>query len=115
MYLSLQDHTTLKLHQHADGGGVPSLWHQLVSSVSSERIASFTEQHSTVGAGMFGIGVLAPSLRSDSAEPDYPSHFREWGYGEGAWRSLCHAAPRLCKTTEKVPLLTQLEHVRFGR
>ena len=56
MLHDIQAHTTLTLHKHADGGGVPGLWQQIRSAVTRERVASFTEQHSTTPAGMFGIG-----------------------------------------------------------
>ena len=62
MLHDIQDHTTLVLHKHGDGGGVPGLWQQIRSAVASERVAAFTEQHSSVSAGMFGIGSEPCSL-----------------------------------------------------
>lgn len=62
MLHDVQDHTTLTLHQHADGGGVPGLWQQIRSAVTRERVAAFTEQHSTTPAGMFGIGSAFATL-----------------------------------------------------
>ena len=103
MLHDIQDATTMKL-QMSDGGGVPSLWHALKASMHASRVAAFTEQHSTQ-APMFGIGVIAPHERTGTAEPNDASVLERWGEsGEAAWRSLCRAAPPLCRAITRLRL-----------
>lgn len=89
MLHDIQDTTTLELHKNHRGGGVPSLWHQLVASVKATRVTSFTQQHSTF-APVFGIGLVGPNERG-TAEADDWLAWESWGRGIDAWHSLTRA------------------------
>ena len=98
MFHDIQDATNLHFHREKKAGGVPSFWHQLVSSVHASRAAAFTEQHSVAGP-MFGIGVLSPNDRG-TAEPDDQAAWLAWGDGLEAWNHLCLRAKHLCARTK---------------
>ena len=91
MFHDIQDSTTIESHLRDGGGGVPSLWHQVLSSVKRKRVAAFTEQHSTA-MPVFGIGVLSSNDDRGTAEPDFQDAWRAWGRGMDAWKSLCAAS-----------------------
>ena len=56
-------------------GGTVLFWRHLAQSVRPERLRTFTSQLTKQGP-FFGIGVLAPSSGSGTAEPDTP--FAQW-------------------------------------
>ena len=101
MFHDIEDASTLIVERHRGGGGVPSLWQQLVASTRAERRTAFTMQHSVQGPH-FGIGFLGPRTSPQShlhrAVPDEQATFGAWGTtGEQAWESLCRVRPDMCQ------------------